>query len=628
MSRRPSARVLRRGLLVLLGLAVVCLLWALRSALVARSELTAVRKDLTALREHPPEDRSGLPARLSRDRDKARHAAAVLGQPGPWVVAHLPVVGRSLDAERRVAQAADAAVAAAIDIEAVTRDLGTAGKVDLGALRHAATVLQARAERLVRPTQRLRDAPTSWMPGFVSRSVRQAQDELGGVDEQLVRAAAAARALHGVLGGAGGRRVLVVLENNAELRGTGGLVSTFALGTIADGRLQLQPFRDVREVAAEVDRATVLPSPADYAAHYGPYRANTTIWRNITMTPDVPTAASVLAAASARTTGVRPDVVLLLDVPGIAQIVDATSPITVDGKVLTGPELIRTLLVDAYVGAEGTAAQNERRQREERAADAALRDLTNAPASLSLAKALAEAVSGRHLALWSARPTEQHDLELARAAGSVDPGGDDLLLAVANNLGDSPGFGNKLDYYVARRAAVTVEVNRDRARVTQTLTLANQSPTGLSSYVEGLRRPGRILELLQLAIAADAKLVSFTSGGVGAVADQWREDGSRRLVFLADLARGQVGSWTLTYDVPLRDGRYRMRLLPQGLARPATLDVDVRAQDGVTLTTRGPLGHTAEWDSSLELDVQVDQPGWLQRTRDRLRRFWNEPVKL
>ncbi|MDX6226362.1 MAG: hypothetical protein QOJ92_2907 [Frankiales bacterium] len=629
MSRWISARTARRALIVLGVLLVVCVLWALRSALAARSDLQAVRADLTALREHPPAERASLTPRLVKDRDKARRASSLLGQPGPRLIAGVPLLGRSLDAERAVADAAAAAVEAAIDIDAATRSLGTAGRVDVTALAKAATTLQARADKLAGPMARLRAAPTSRMPGFVSRSVREAQDQLGGVDGQLTRAAAAARALSGVLGGSGDRRLLVVLENNAELRGTGGLVSTFAVGTTHAGVLRLQPFRDVREVAAEVDKAKVLPSPADYAAHYGPYRANTTIWRNITMSPDVPTAAAVLAEAAAATTGVRPDVVMLLDVPGIAGIVDATEPIVLDGKKLTGDELIRSLLVEAYVGTDNSIpAQNERRKREEQAADAALRDLTNAAASLSFAKALADATAGRHLALWSARPAEQKDLELARAAGSVDPGGADLALVAANNLGDSPGVGNKLDYYISRRVKVSVVVGHDSARVTQTLTMANQSPTGLAPYVEGVKRPGRVLELVQLAAAADARIVSFESGGVGAVADQWREDGSRRLAFVIDLGRTQVGSWTLTYDVPLVNGRYRMLLLPQALARPASLDVTVTTSPGVSVHTSGPRGHLDEWDSSLELTVSVDKPGLLKRVRDRLSRFWNEPVSF
>ena len=625
---RPTARVLRRILGGALLLLLVAGVWSVRSALVAKHELEKARADLVTLREHPPVDRTELRTRLGVDERRARHAVAVLGQLGPAVVSHLPVLGRSLDAERRVADAAEAAVAAALDIDTATRDLGTTGQVDLAALQRASVTLQARADKLRRPAARLRDAPTHWVPSFVARNVRSAQDQLGGVDAQLSKAAAAARALAGVLGAGGPRRVLVVLENNAELRGTGGLVSTFALGSTQGGRLTLSPFRDVRDVATDAAHSVVVPSPPDYAAHYGPYRANTTLWRNITMTPDAPTAAAVLAEAAARTAGVRPDVVLLLDVPGIAQIVDATSPIVLDGKRLTGPELVKTLLVDAYVGRVGDDAQRDRRHREERAADAALRDLTDAPATLKLAKALADAVAGRHLALWSARPSEQADLVAAGAAGAVDPEGADLALVVANNLGDSPGVGNKLDYYIDRKLSVRAVVGRDHATVTQTLTLVNRAPTGLNPYVEGVKRPGRVLELVQMATGADARILSFESGGVPAVADKWTEDGSRRLAFVTDLGRGQAASWTLRYEIPVRDGHYRLDLLPQAIARPATLELDVRFARGISGRVTGADESTTAWDRVLHIDATPDRPGFLHRMRDRLSRFWNEPVEL
>lgn len=629
MPRRPTARLLRRlsgGLLLLL---VICLGWALRSAVVAKGDLEKARADLIRLREEPPAERADLRRRLAVDERRTAHAKAVLGQLGPALVTRLPILGRSIEAERRVAEAAEAAVAAALDIDNATRDLGSAGRVDLAALARAAVTLQARADRLREPTRRLREAPTSWVPGTVSRNVRSAQDQLGGLDTQLVKAAAAARALGGVLGGDGiTRRVLVVLENNAELRGTGGLVSTFAQGTAIGGALSLQPFREVREVADEAGEAKVVPSPADYASHYGPYRANTTLWRNTTMTPDAPTAAAVLAEVAARTTGVRPDVVLLLDVPGIAQIVDATSPIVLEGKRLTGADVIKTLLVDAYVGREGDDAQTDRRRREQLAADAAFDDLTTTPATLSLAKALAEASAGRHLALWSARPAEQADLVLAGAAGAVNPQGADLVMAVTNNLGDSPGTGNKLDYYVDRKLVVDVEVGRERAIVTQTLTLANRAPAGLTPYVEGVKRPGRILELVQMAAGADARLLFFQSGGVPAVAHKWTEDGSRRLAFVTDLGRGQVASWTLRYEIPVVDGTYRLELLPQAVARPAALTVKVSFADGASGVVQGTTGEIASWERSLHVEAHLDRPGLLTRTRERLSRFWNEPVQL
>lgn len=628
MPRRPTARLVRRLLGGALLLLVICLGWSLRSALVAKDELEKTRADLIKLREEPPQERAELRRRLATDEQRAAHARDVLGQFGPALVSRLPIIGRSIDAERRVAEAAEAAVAAALDIDNATRDLGSAGRVDLAALDRAAVTLQARADRLREPTRRLREAPTSWVPGIVSRNVRTAQEQLGGVDTQLIKAAAAARALRGVLGGDGTRRVLVVLENNAELRGTGGLVSTFAQGTAQGGALSLQPFREVREVAADASTAVVVPSPVDFASHYGPYRANTTLWRNSTMTPDAPTAAAVLAEVAARTTGVRPDVVLLLDVPGIAQIVDATSPIVLEGKRLTGAEVIKTLLVDAYVGRTGDDAQNDRRRREQLAADAAFGDLTTAPATLSLAKALADAVTGRHLALWSARPAEQADLVLAGAAGAVNPQGADLAMAVTNNLGDSPGVGNKLDYYIDRKLAVEVKVGREHATVTQTLTLANNAPTGLTPYVEGVKRPGRVLELVQMSAGADARILSFESGGLPVVADKWTEDGSRRLAFVTDLGRGQVASWTLRYEVPLVDGRYRLDLLPQAIARPAALDLKVSFVDGVSGLVQGSTGKIASWDKSLRIEATPHRLGLLKRVRDRLSRFWNEPVQL
>ena len=50
--------------------------------------------------------------------------------------------------------------------------------------------------------------------------------------------------------------------------------------------------------------------------------------------------------------------------------------------------------------------------------------------------------------------------------------------------------------------------------------------------------------------------------------------------FLADIARGQTSTWTMTYNVPLPDGVYRLDVIPQPVANTSTLRVTVTADPG------------------------------------------------
>jgi hypothetical protein len=90
---------------------------------------------------------------------------------------------------------------------------------------------------------------TDWALPQVGSGVREARDQLLGLDAALRRGATGLEALTAVFGSANPQTVAVGLMNNAELRGAGGLLASYATGTIRDGRIDLKPFRDVNEVA-------------------------------------------------------------------------------------------------------------------------------------------------------------------------------------------------------------------------------------------------------------------------------------------------------------------------------------------------------------------------------------------
>ena len=297
--------------------------------------------------------------------------------------------------------------------------------------------------RLRDPLRRLAKLRTTLTPSPIGRGIRQAQDALLGLDTDLTRAADFTGVLGGLLGANGPRTFLVALQNNAELRGTGGLISTFALGTARDGHLAMGKFQDVDTFASSPSRAKTVPAPRDYLAHYGPYLANTTLWKDVNFDPDAPTSSEVLSEVAALTTQHHADVVVLLDVPAMADIVGATGPITLsNGRQLGHDELAKALLVDAYAShADTIAGQRKRRLQLEDAASRSLHRLTSAHPSLKLVRTLANLASGRHVALWSARPAEEQALAGIGVGGSVAAHGHDIAMVSVNNLGDSLSSG-------------------------------------------------------------------------------------------------------------------------------------------------------------------------------------------
>jgi hypothetical protein len=649
--RRQQRRVVRWVVLGLVVIAVILLIWTVIAAVAAKSRLTAARNDLDNLRQYSQVDRQDIESRLQHDLSRSRQAKGWLHQLGPSVAGSIPLLGRSIVAERTVADASAAAVDAGLAASRDTDTIGTTGAINLAALAKARADLATHAAEMREPLQRLAVLRTSLTPSPIGKGVHQAQDALLGLDTDLQRAADFTDVLGGLLGAHGPRTFLVALQNNAELRGTGGLISTFALGTARDGRLDIGKFQDVDTYAAPPSEAKPVAAPADYRQNYGPYLANTTLWKDVNFDPDAPTSAQVLSEIAALTTRHHADVVVMLDVPAMADIVGATGSITLaNGQKLGKDALTAALLVDAYSShADTIAGQTQRRLQLEDAASRSLHRLTSAHPSLKLVRTLANLAAGRHVALWSANPSEERELVDVGVAGSVVAHGNDTAMASMVNLGDSlsralghTGSGNKLDYYGHRSLDLDVTVGPHSARVVETLTVRNETPLEsangepLPRYVTGPNHPGRMHELISFTAAADATIESLTLDGRSSqLATFDNEHGYRRVSFVSDLERGQESTWVLTYDVPLPDGIYRLDVIPQPLAKPATLRVTVTADPGHQLDGLpgegvrphdGIVDVSGPWATTQHIAVTLHQRHGWAAFRHAVADFFTKPI--
>lgn len=632
---------MRRLLLGCVLALVLLLVWTAVVLLQARSDLLAARESLDRLRGELAG--AGLDAGLSAAEVRLARASSRLADPGPALAAELPVLGRTPEAVRRTSDAVLASVRAARTLLATAEDgsLVRDGRVDLARLTAVAAESKARADDVARPLERLSDLDLALVPGFVAAGARDARAELDALPDQLREAGTALRGLQGFLGGNEPRHVLVVLQNNAELRGTGGLVSVFAEARAADGRLALGPFRDVEEVADPPESARRVPAPEDYRRLFGPLLADTTLWKNTNADPDVPRSSEVLAGVAAATLGSPPDGVLWLDVRAIAAVLGATSPAELpDGTQISGENAVELLLSESYTAVQDElAAQAQRRARLRSAGDAvAQRLLGGAPDVPRLADALTEAARGRHLALWSSDDEEQAGWVEAGLAGDVAARGGDLAGVVVHNLGGGDADGNKLDYYARRSLRVTVQVEDGSALVDREVELRNEAPTDeLPGYVAGRVSPGTTNNLVLHVLPPGAQDVVLVRGD--AVLEARPEPMGDSLVVqdVVSLAPGTSSVWRLQYRLPLEADVYALRVIPQALAVDAGVAIVVEAGDGTSLTVPAgsPLAGddrrralTAELGPTLELALDTRRPGVLTRAVDRVRRFWSEPVEV
>jgi hypothetical protein len=633
-----AGRWVRRAVLAAVLLATVALAWGVLAALQARADVLAARAQLTDLRDGDGVDEDQVRATLDRAAGRLDQANGWMRQPGPWLAARLPVVGRSVRAVAVTTESARTVVDATRDV------LDTAGgdapvvvreRVDVARLRAMQSALDTARGRVRAAVDDLAALDTGLTPPAVGRAVGEALREFGAAADGLASGTDLLTVLESVLGSPTPRRLLFLLENNAELRGTGGLVSVFAEATAQDGRLRVEAFRDIDEVADHRTKARPVPAPPDYVDLYGAYLANTTLWKNANMSPDGPTSLGVVAELAELTLRRRPSLVVALDVPTVAAILDATGPARLpDGTMLTGANAQQQLLEKAYQGVPDTrGGQAERRRRLREAADVVVgKLLSGETGAVPLAGALGRMAAGRHV-MWSDVPREQELLVAAGAAGALDAGaaaGGDLATFTVLNLGGGRFEGNKLDYYARRAVDVAVEVHRDVARVTRRMTLRNDAPTsGLTGYVGGLQRRGQSRNLVLVGLPATATVTGWARGETPIPVGLTKEGAHAVLRDAVDLDPGESATWLLQYDLPLTDGRYSLRLVPQPLVADAELTLEVRAGDRLDLAVRRGEAQARRSFSRVEaLVVEAVPEVWWRRAGSAIRRFWDEPITI
>ena len=164
---------------------------------------------------------------LAALQEQSGSARAATGDPGWWVGRHAPYAGDNLAAVRQISVAIDDLARRAFPplLRAdLTSLVPAGGRLDVGRLR----ALSAELARVNATVQGARDSlatvPTEGLVG----QVRQALGDLRGEIDRLAGLTAAAdeasRLLPGLLGADGPRTYLVVSQNPAELRATGGMI--------------------------------------------------------------------------------------------------------------------------------------------------------------------------------------------------------------------------------------------------------------------------------------------------------------------------------------------------------------------------------------------------------------------
>jgi hypothetical protein len=505
-SRARQKRLRQRLLFIgasLGGIVLVALLGALWLGVKASkisSELTSATQLVPSLKEAIASD-DAVRATLTVEEIGRHTSTAKQAAHDPlWTLASiLPVLGPNFTAVAEVARSADdvanlalaplVKVYSSLNWESL---LPSSSGTNLEPLQAASPNVSAAAHAVRLSSDRLQRITTTNLVPQVAEPLTGARNQLQELTGTLDAAANASSIAPGMLGAQAPRNYLLMIQNNAEARASGGIPGALAVLSLDKGMLSLG---SQSSAGALGTMSPVVPFDPEqqqiYSQRVGKYM------QDVNLTPDFPTAASAAQAMWERKTAQRVDGVISIDPVALAYILDATGPVSISNPdlvalaavglptELTGKNVVKTLLSDVYSKIEQPALQDVFFAGVAQEIFAALSEgKGNAKGMIEgLTRGTAE---GRVL-IWSALASEQSVISNYALSGSIaGPSVAPAQFGVYFN----DGTGAKMDYYVKRTVQLIKECPKDgyeqtTVRVTSSNTAPPDASTSLSGYVTG-----------------------------------------------------------------------------------------------------------------------------------------------
>lgn len=388
--------------------------------------------------------------------------------------------------------------------------------------------------------------------GYVDSLKTRFRDLQGKVDDAADAMGVADRALKvlpQMLGADGKKNYLVVMQNNAEIRATGGLPGAASLVSADKGKIAM-----VREVAGSSfgqAPAPVLPlQPAEqklFGKNLGEF------FLDANLTPDFARSAALWKARWEQTQPEKIDGVISLDTVSLSYLLKALGPVDVGGVHLTSDNVVDELLSKVYARIPDPKAQ-----------DAFFGQVTSAifqrvlsfsGSRQTLLQALGQAADEHRLLIHDFDSTVQGDLAGTAVAGEVTKDAP-TTPQVGVYFGD--GTLSKMSYYLRYDTHVTATscvagVQKLTGKLTLTSTAPADAKTSLPAYVLGT---GNALPKSSAGYMLVTIYVYAPEGGAAGKFDDNDLDFDQ---FAAELdGRPVIGTWLLLKPGQTRDLSWTM----------------------------------------------------------------------
>lgn len=191
--------------------------------------------------------------------------------------------------------------------------------------------------------------PSTGLLQPIREVVEPLQQQLPVLETIIHQAIPAAETLPTILGYPNEKTYLFLLQNNRELRPTGGFIGTYGVVKLHNGEIQQFTTDNVYNLDNPASTTVTEPSPLPIAQHTS---TQNWLFRNINWSPDFPTTAIKAEQKYNEEGGQEPefDGVIAVTPTFIESLLALTGPMTIDGIEFTADNLFETLQYQVEFG--------------------------------------------------------------------------------------------------------------------------------------------------------------------------------------------------------------------------------------------------------------------------------------
>lgn len=485
----PWYRKITRGHVGMVGIALVLLflLYFAIQATRASSSLRLAASQAEVLQSQivSGDDASAKITLQELQRSTAR-ADETTGGPMWKVGAKLPFVGDNIEAVQTVSRVAhDISTDALPPVVDLANQINVNtysprdGKIDIAAINEIAPTVSRVAKALTAAQKDLRriDANSLLVP--LRGPVSTIQFKIGNARSAADSADLAAKLLPDMLGQKETRRYLLLVQNNAEIRSTGGIPGSFAILKAEGGKLSMGfqgSYQDLKQFPEPV-----VPITKNENAVFAQ-----TLVTNIldtTITPDFPRTGEIAKAMAAKGLDTKVDGVISVDPVAMSYVLAGTGPVKLQGGVVIDQNnAVDLLLSKTYQLLKDPEEQDSVFEIAARAIFDVVKEGRGEPRLVI--DGLVKSASENRLMVWSSHKSEQSLIEPSALSGQLSGNGG-RVPHVGLYLGDAAS--TKMEYYLDYSTTMAVGrcLRGDVQELTTTTTLASRAPAKLPKSVTG-----------------------------------------------------------------------------------------------------------------------------------------------